>query len=53
MANMKNTTQKSGARGTKLIVSTGVDKSGLMKQEKPASPSMGGSRSNLDHTLKC
>jgi hypothetical protein len=55
MAKMPNTVQISGARGTKILKATGPDKSGMMKggEASMLKPSMGGSRSNLDHTLKC
>ena len=55
MAKMPNTVQISGSNGTKILKATGVDKSGMMKGNDSdlKGSKMGGSRSNLDHTMKC
>lgn len=55
MAKMPNTMQTSGSRGTKILKATGLDKSGMMKSNdtQMLKGNLGGSRTNLDHTMKC
>lgn len=55
MAKMPNTVQMSASRGQKVLKATGLDKSGMMKSNDGTmlKGTLGGSKSNLDHTLKC
>lgn len=47
------TTTKSGARGTKVVVSTGLDNSSHGGTGTSSlSPKMGGGRSDLSHSIK-